>query len=127
MFGVLVGHGDVPAALLKAASDIVGTDQGVALVTNATTRDDQLQGRLDQVISEHPNDDILLMVDMYGSSCSNVSMSVLRRHADRVSVVCGINLPMLVRFLVHRNRRSRLELVELLSRTGHDELRSRTG
>lgn len=62
----------------------------------------QLVGSLDQGFG------VLILTDIYGSTPSNIAHSLID-DVDRVKVVAGINLPMLIRVLNY----PRLSLVEL--------------
>jgi len=123
VLGILVGHGSFPATLLKAASEIVGTSEDVVVISNEGVTGAEMEGLLDRAVEAHPDREVLVLVDVFGSSCSNVSARVRRRHPDRIAVVCGVNLPMLIRFLYYRQRQTLAELTDLMLATGRDEIR----
>ncbi len=125
VLGVLIGHGQFPGALLKAASDIVGNQGDVTVISNEYASGADMETRLARVVDAHPGRRFLVLVDFFGSGCANVSARIRRQHRDRVAVVCGVNLPMLIRFLSYRSRLRLKELAELMVRTGREE--SRTG
>jgi PTS system mannose-specific IIA component len=121
VFGVVFGHGDLPRALAEAAADIVGDRDGLAPVSNLGLDSGRMDEELATAIAAHPGEDLIIFVDMAGSSCSR---SGNRACADRpgIAVVTGVNLPMLVRFLAYRSRTALPELVELMLRTGRDSI-----
>ena len=121
VLGIVVGHGDVPRALLAAATEIVGDAGDTEAISNKGSSLESLGARVEAVVAGHPDRDVLLLVDMFGSSCYNVSNACLRSHPN-VAVVCGLNLPMLVRFLYHRRKKGLKELVELMHQTARDEV-----
>jgi len=123
VLGILVGHGSLPGALLEAASSIVGTSDGVVAVPTRGLSAADMESRLSQVVGEHPECEILILVDLHGSSCSNVSAKIQHHHPANVRVVTGVNLPMLIRFLYYRQRLRLAELTELMRRTGQEEIR----
>jgi mannose/fructose-specific phosphotransferase system component IIA len=108
--GIIVGHGELPQALLGAASAIVGSPDGIATLSNTGLSAVELERRLDALIGATGGAPTVIFVDMYGSSCSTVSLKMRRAHSN-LAVVCGVNLPMLLRFIGHRDRE---DLVELL-------------
>jgi mannose/fructose-specific phosphotransferase system component IIA len=101
--GIIVGHGELPQALLGAASAIVGPPEGIATLSNTGLSAAELERRLDVLVTGTGDRPTVVFVDMYGSSCSTVSLRVQRSHPN-LAVVCGVNLPMLLRFIGHRDR-----------------------
>lgn len=97
---LIISHDDVGSALLETASHMLGqcplkvellsasrdADPDVLLNTG---RD--LVGLLDE------GDGILVLTDLYGSTPSNIAKQLL--DDDRVRIVTGVNLPMLIRVL----------------------------
>ncbi len=122
ILGIIVGSGDLPQALQKAAESIVGSSQGLVVASIEDFLATGLDSGLDRLVKEHSDKDILIFVDLYGSSCSHASARIKRAHPE-IQSICGVNLPMLVRFLQHRNRLSFSELVDLMLRTGLEEIR----
>lgn len=124
--GILVGHGELPQAMCQAAVSIVGREDGLIVLSNQGLSARQLEERLNQLVDENAEQDILVFVDLFGSSCANVSAKLKQRH-PRIAVVCGVNLPMLVRFLCYRDRLGLSELFELVHRTGREEIKPTPG
>lgn len=122
--GVLIGHGDVPRALVDAAASIVGDHTGLSVISNIEMSVAEMERRLDEELATHPSG-VILFVDMYGSSCFNVGSRGCRNRPN-VEVICGVNLPMLIRFLSYRRRLSVNDLSELMHRTGQESVRGRS-
>ncbi len=74
------------------------------------------------MIDRHPDGNVLVFVDMYGTSCGTSGARLEQRHSN-VAVICGVNLPMLVRFFAYRTRKEFRELVTFLRDTGRAEVR----
>jgi len=97
---LLVTHNDLGAALLETATKMLA---GCPLptktlgVSEASDLDllilqsQRIVERLDQ------GDGVLVLTDMYGSTPANIATRLQRK--NRVAVVAGVNLPMLVRAL----------------------------
>jgi mannose/fructose-specific phosphotransferase system component IIA len=120
--GIIVGHGDLPAALRAAAISIVNEPDVLEAVSNVSRRAEGLDAKIDEAAARHPGKAVLLFVDLYGSSCAHGGIKFRARHPG-TAVLCGVNLPMLVRFLHYRHRLGYDELVEFLRRTGSEEIR----
>lgn len=103
MVGILVvTHGDLAEALLRAAALEHNPAPGIASVSIDVDADCRaawkvLQAGVDQV---DDGDGVLVLVDVFGGPVSNLAMALL---ADRaVEVVTGVNLPMVLRALQRR-------------------------
>lgn len=107
--GVVVGHGDMPKGLVDAVRHIAG-DVGDALVpvSNEGKSPDQLVSELDGVAGVGP---VIVFTDLRAGSCG-IAAAYSCRERERRAVVCGVNLPMLLDFVFHRE----LPLSELVAR-----------
>ncbi len=121
-YAIIVGHGDMPKALLEAAASIVGSAEGVATLSNLNSSAEELDAALERLLSERADGNVIVFADMYGTSCGTTCARLERGRAN-VAVLYGVNLPMLVRFLAYRQRKEFAELVPFLAETGRTEVR----
>lgn len=107
--GVVVAHGPMATAMVDAVRRIAG-GQADALVplSNEGKSPQALKFDLDEVIGDAP---ALVFVDLRAGSCGMAALSSCRARSERV-VVTGVNLPMLLDFVFHRE----LPLEELVER-----------
>lgn len=116
---LLITHDQVGRALVDTAVTTLGFCPLAAAVLTVSRNDDpdilfcnatQMATSLDQ------GDGVLVLTDMYGSTPSNIAC---RLATERIRVVAGVNLPMLIRVLNY----SYLSLDELANKAisgGHD-------
>ena len=101
---VLVTHGRLAEEFLQALEHIVGPQQNVAAV--CIDPDDDMEERrqeiIDKVKSAQDGDGVVLLTDMFGGTPSNLAISVLEQ--DKVEVIAGINLPMLIKLASVRGK-----------------------
>jgi PTS system mannose-specific IIA component len=94
---VVVTHGQLAAELLNAAEAIVGDLPGFAAVSIGWHDDvedarEEIRKAIDRVQGE---DGVLLLTDMFGGTPANLAVTFLGR--DRIEVITGVNLPMLIK------------------------------
>ena len=98
MIGVLVvTHGQLAIELVKAAEMIVGALPRFVAVSigwhdDVTTARDAIAQAIERV--QGPAG-VLILTDMFGGTPSNLGLTFLE--ANRVEVITGVNLPMLIK------------------------------
>lgn len=95
---LIITHEGIATAILDTAVNIFGKSPlRVEVLPAARDCDtDALRGRVVEKVDKlDDGDGVLVLLDIYGSTPSNVACSVVDQ--DRVKVISGLNLPMLVR------------------------------
>jgi mannose PTS system EIIA component len=122
--GLIVTHGRLAYELLNAAQTIEGTlerVEAVALDWNDTVDEarEKIREALDRLAIEGG---VIIFTDMFGGTPSNISISFLEE--DRVEIVTGVNLPMIVKFASLRGDDRKLaELAHLIREKGSKSIR----
>ncbi len=100
----MAAHGRLAAELLQTAIFIVGEmPRVIALSIDPSEPIDKLQSHIKKAIKEvDEGDGVLVLTDMYGGTPANMTLSFLEK--DRVEVITGVNLPMLIRLHQGRNQ-----------------------
>ena len=96
---VVVTHGQLAIELVNAAEMIVG-DLPQFTAVSIGWHDDvsEARGDIEQAIERVRGDGqegVLLLTDMFGGTPSNLGMTFLEK--DRIEVITGVNLPMLIK------------------------------
>jgi len=94
---VIVTHGSLGEALLKTCGMITGESGGITSISVQAGDDvekirERIVGAIDGVRKDKG---VILLVDMFGGTPSNISLSFLGE--DNIEVVTGVNLPMLTK------------------------------
>jgi PTS system mannose-specific IIA component len=94
---VVVTHGQLAAELVNAAEAIVGDLPRFAAVSIGWHDDtDDARDEIRQAIARLQSDSgVLVLTDMFGGTPTNLGLSFVE--PDRVEVVTGVNLPMLIK------------------------------
>jgi len=105
MIGILIlTLGRVGEGLLEEASLIMGKEpEGVSVFNaNCNQPPEVILGELKKVLKDFRDEDgVLILADIFGATHVNAAMQLLEK--DRIELVAGVNLPMLVRVLNYRD------------------------
>jgi mannose/fructose-specific phosphotransferase system component IIA len=96
--GVVVAHGALAAALVLEAERISGQTGALTAVSNDECGREEIEQRVAEATRDGP---AVIFVDMPCGSCFFAAMRRARERSD-VRVVTGVNLPMLLDFVLHR-------------------------
>jgi len=94
---VVVTHGQLANELVNAAEMIVGdlpqfTAVSIGWHDDVNDAREDIAQAIDRVRAE---EGVLLLTDMFGGTPSNLGMTFLQK--DKVEVITGVNLPMLIK------------------------------
>lgn len=122
---LIVTHADLGQALVRAAEKVVGTVEGVTLLSNEGRSRADLEQAIEELVQGWSAGGLLL-TDFWGGSCHTCGASAARRHGE-VVIVTGINLPLLLDFLHNRDKHTPAELAERLQLKGRESIRVQRG
>jgi PTS system ascorbate-specific IIA component len=99
---LLIAHAPLAQALKacamhvfpECASDVLAVDVQADATTEVT------RAAIDAAMAEHPQSSWLVLTDVLGATPSNVAQHLI--DADRVQMIAGVNLPMLLRTVCYR-------------------------
>jgi PTS system mannose-specific IIA component len=101
---LIITHGEIGAALLQAAIDVLGVCplSSCALAAPAGCDPDKIATEARSAMLDlDSGDGVLVLTDLYGSTPSNIACKLYTK--SNVRVVSGLNLPMLIRILNYPN------------------------
>jgi mannose/fructose-specific phosphotransferase system component IIA len=123
--GVVVAHGSMAQGLIDAVRRIAGgAADALVPLSNEGMSPQQLKASLHELGSEGP---VVVFADLLSGSCGMAAFASCRNASER-AVVCGVNLPVLLDFVFHRDMPLE-ELVLRLVEKGREGIRTlpRTG
>ncbi len=101
---VIVAHGSLAQSLLDATQHVVGKMHNAHAVSIEPT--DDLHARQaeinDLVARANTGDGVVMITDMFGGTPSNLALGAIS--GPDVEVICGANLPLLVKLAKMRER-----------------------
>lgn len=118
---VIITHGTLAAGLADVAETISGDIEGVRTVSvNSSDATERIRDDLAKAVEESDDGDgVVIFTDMFGGTPSNIALSLFE--SGRVEVVTGVNLPMIIKFLGHRDKPLG-ELALLLKESGRESI-----
>lgn len=119
---VVVAHFNLAREMVAATELIVGEQEQFAAVD--IFPNDPVEKTKEKIVSALKNSDtgdgVIILTDMFGGTPSNISLSFLEE--DRVEVVAGVNLPMLIKLVTYREGRTLDELASFITQYGQKNI-----
>ncbi|MCJ9428308.1 PTS sugar transporter subunit IIA [Kordiimonas marina] len=115
---VLVTHGRLAEEFVAATEHVVGGQDQIRAICIGPDDDMERRRReiMDAVNEVDSGQGVVLLTDMFGGTPSNLAISLLEK--DRVEVIAGINLPMLIKLASVRQGATLPEAVEAAKEAG---------
>ena len=113
MIGLLiVTHCDLGKELLNAAEFIVGRIEAADTIPITQNTDcKNIRNLIEEKLSSLNKDKgVIILTDMFGGTPSNISLSFLEE--EKVEVITGVNLPMIIAIVQNRSKMGLSELAE---------------
>jgi len=119
MVGILVvSHGRLAEALISSVQFLVGNLKRVKGISIwPRDRKEEVKDRIQKGIGEvDDGDGVVILTDVLGGTPTNLSLSFLED--EKVEVVTGVNIPMLLTLSSYRKGRSLRDLGKLVKKSG---------
>ncbi len=119
---VVVAHFNLGREMVAATELIVGKQE--QFIAADIFPDDQVEKTKEKVVLALKNTDtgdgVIILTDMFGGTPSNISLSFLEE--DKIEVVAGVNLPMLIKLVTYREGRTLDELANFITQYGQKNI-----
>ncbi len=115
----VVAHGDIAAALTEGVQKILGPQKNLVAFSNQEDSLPVLLQKMQAMIEDHHNPAVVCFTDLKGGSCWTLA-NLLQKNNQQMTILSGVNLPMLVTYC---NNLSGMDLPELLEKTTTDGCR----
>lgn len=118
---VVVTHANLGRELINAATMILGPPQKVdALSIDRGTSVDEAKQQLDHLLVRLGNDGdgVIILTDLFGGTPTNISAEFL--YPDKVEILTGVNLPMLIKCISARQAQTLDDLAAMLKDYGRN-------
>jgi len=120
---VLVSHGDLSDALIRATEMIAGPTERVFSVPLLPDESPEgLRDKLAAVLQEIEGEETLVLIDLFGGTPYNVAARQVLK--GNVECATGVNLPMLLELVMSRDGASLPELAERIAQAGREAIKN---
>jgi len=119
MVGLLIiTHSQLAKELLEAARFIIGSIEAAECISIETAKDSKKLRNIikNKIKSLDQGKGVLILVDMFGGTPSNLALSFLQK--DSAEVVTGVNLPMVLAIAHNRKGKSLAEVADIAKSAG---------
>ncbi len=122
--GVIVSHGNLAHELASAASKIAdGAFKLEAVTIEWDESVEEARAKIQVSLKKlEPNEGVIIFTDMFGGTPSNICLSFFEK--ERIEVITGVNLPMVVKFGSSRvNGMSLIDMAKAIQERGARSIR----
>jgi PTS system mannose-specific IIA component len=97
--GVIVSHGKLAEEILNALTIIIGEAVNIEAISIGWYDDvEESKKKINKSLKGvDQKNGVVIFTDMFGGTASNLSFSFLKN--DKVEIITGVNLPMLIKFV----------------------------
>ena len=115
---VIVTHGNLAGEFRKAMEHIVGKQDHLETISIDADDDMELRRKdIEQARNAVDNGDgVIILTDLFGGTPSNMAISLMQD--DKVEVIAGINLPMLIKLAGLRDNKDIVVAAEQAQEAG---------
>ena len=116
--GIILTHGPIAQALIKAAEEILGSINYLYGFSTTNLALEMIYEKIDEIFTEDDwPAESLILVSLKGGSCWNAAVTMKKKY-QHVEVVSGVNLNMILSFLTKRKDQQLQELATLVKEDG---------
>jgi len=120
--GIVVTHGKLAEELVRTAELIVGKQEELYAISGSDFCDEEVMGRIREIIARRADARTVVFVDYFGGSCCINCVRAVEGKPG-IKVVSGVNLPILLAFATRRGTLPFEEMVDHIIRRGRESVK----
>ncbi len=99
----IITHGSLACSLKEVSENLGVPSKELMCFSNQETDLESIEASIQKLITQNKPQNIILFVDLMGGSCW-VSANRIKHNQANVTIISGVNVPMLVSFFVNVKR-----------------------
>ena len=107
---IIATHGYMAYGINTTLNMLIGEQENLTVVNAYTDECKDPVQEFEKIIEENPDDDIVIMTDLFGGSVNNNAMQMIK--SERVHVVTGINLAVVISIVMSDSNTSTKQVIE---------------
>lgn len=115
----------IATALFETVSDILGEQVACTVICNTDDNFERMQVELMNAVRDAGDAGLVIFTDIKGGSCWNLALVNVHQLKD-VTLMAGVNIPMLIKFFTWHNRVPASELLARVCAAGKEGVECRS-
>jgi len=120
--GIVVTHGTLADELVRTVELIVGKQEDLHAISGSDLCDDEVIGRIREIVAGRGEARVIVFVDYFGGSCCINCVRAVEGEPG-IKVISGVNLPILLTFATKRGTLPFEEMVDHIIRRGRESVK----
>lgn len=106
MYNLLViSHGDLAEQFVKTSEMILGKQEGFEyLCLQPGESKETFEERLEEKLRQFQGGEVLVLADLFGGTPFNTAITNVLKGKHKISLLSGVNLPMIIQALMNKDR-----------------------
>ena len=113
----IISHGTLACSIREVAEKLIKPATKIYCYSNQISVLEEIEREISQRIEEEKPEKIVLFVDLAGGSCW-ISANRIKRDSENISVIGGVNVPMLISYFTNYDRLDWPELITKITSDG---------
>ena len=118
IFVAIITHGELACALANVAENLMSSEIPLHCFSTKILSSEEIINRLEEKIAHEQPKKVLLFVDLVGGGCWIIANKI-KKNNDNINVIAGVNVPMIVSFLINFKRMDWPALMEKIAADAH--------
>ncbi|MHB2154245.1 PTS sugar transporter subunit IIA [Caldithrix abyssi] len=111
IFAAIITHGELACALADVAENLTVAEIPLHCYSTKILSSEEIIDRLEKEIERESPQKVLLFVDLIGGGCWIIA-NKLKKNNDNINIIAGVNVPMIISFMINFKRLTWAELLE---------------
>jgi len=113
VFAAIITHGELACALANVAENLMTSEITLHCYSTKILSSEEIINQLEKNTQQKP-EKVLLFVDLVGGGCWIIANKI-KKNNEHINVLAGVNVPMIVSFLINFKRLEWPSLLEKIT------------
>jgi len=114
VFAAIITHGELACALANVAENLMTSEITLHCYSTKILSSEEIINQLEKKITQQKPEKVLLFVDLVGGGCWIIANKI-KKNNEHINVLAGVNVPMIVSFLINFKRLEWPSLLEKIT------------